>query len=76
MPVQLCNFLLGFYEVIPLPLISHLNVKELETLMCGISVIDVKVSPSMLYLMGTFDYIIERLTKLLPHAGVAEAHNL
>ena len=39
---QLTEFLLGFYEVIPEPLVSVFSAEEMELLMCGTQTIDVQ----------------------------------
>jgi len=38
---QLCAFLLGFYDVIPEPLVTVFDYQELELVMCGVPVIDI-----------------------------------
>jgi len=38
---QLCAFLLGFYDIIPEPLVTVFDFQELELVMCGVPVIDI-----------------------------------
>ena len=38
---QLCELLLGFYDVIPMPLLTIFDSQELELLMCGVPEIDI-----------------------------------
>lgn len=39
---QMDNFLMGFHEMVPRNLIKAFDERELEYLMCGIGIIDVK----------------------------------